>query len=193
MSLVVEFSERYSKWYYNLKDSELEARVSFWRNNLQSKDIEIKKSQEEELDKKRPQSKDSLETCITAFLKFDSYARSFFNGGTLNQLGKNQQHNFLKNFIHEYSNVNINFPKSNQQNKKPLYVKGKKIHYVIMNAMNNYDNNFVAEWGKGKNTPTILILGGKTSINTYNELKNKKINNVEVFNIDEFIEWVKQN
>ena len=195
MSLSQQFSQQYEAWYKKLRTDALAAKTLVLRKELLSPDNNIRSRAEEELENLRPPSNDPLGKCIKVFLSFDDYAHSLFNGNQLNQLASKQQHIFLKNKIYEYSNTEVNFPPAPRGRSKPklITINNHSIEYAIFNAMNNYKSEVQKRYSEGRTIPTIVIFAGMTSEIPIADLKLLNAKNIQVFNIDEFVEWLKQN
>jgi len=193
MSLSKQFGLEYAEAIVEAQLEAVKKEVESLREKITSKNEDTRSEGIKELSELVEKSSDSLDKVIKVFLNADCFANQLWKG-RFNRIGEQIQHEFLSSYIEKHSFKRIEFPKSNNRNRIPVEYKGHKIYYVIMNVLNNYDRNFIIEWkSKTFDTPTIVLFAGNSSEGTYNELKKENRNNFQVFNIDEIVEWVKQN
>jgi hypothetical protein len=189
MSLNEKFSKEYEEAVEAKQQEVISGLVNKLRTKLTSKDESKKKQGEIELSEIVVDSKDTFNTVIQAFIRLDCFANQCFKGKA-NRVGETIQPSFLSKFVKQQTNEEIEFCKPKQK----TIVHNTEVYYTISNQMNNYNNNVITDWSSKKlDKETILVCGGKSVETMYEKLKSKKINNLKVVDIEEFIKWIKQN
>ena len=192
MELTNKFTKEYSQQVVKAQEAKIKDLRDDLRNRLQSKDEIIKSKAEKEFKKMIQPTKVPLDLDINLFLINETFSVLLFKG-KVNQAGKDFQHEFLTKFIRNHSQINIEF-KSSKNNIKPSVVfKGIDVYYLLYNKMNSYSTKF-AEKFKEKNlkNKSILLINGDIKSHAYKNFQDK-IKNLDIMNIDQFVEWGEQN
>ena len=184
MSVIEKFNNDYAKSVSNKQYETIKSFVDDLRQRLQNEKTKLKA--EQEFSELIVKSNDTLSKCIKVFLSFDNYAFQLFKGNA-NRVGETIQPTFLKQFVKQQTNKEIEFNKPKQN----TIVNGVEVYYTISNQMNNYNKNTISDWSNKKlNNETVLLVCGKSYKTIYTELKAKNTKNLKVLDIEEFIEWI---
>ena len=207
IKVMLKFSERFDEYTNNTIQERIEDKVSKVRTQLNSKDpIRIENAKERIQNSVVESQKNNIENLIKLYLDSDAYAEQL-EKGRHNQAPSKLHHLYLKNYILEKTGETIKFPnlKKDEEGKfANVNYRGTIINYKLVNILNKFHKNYVKDFqnyylSNYSGDEMIMIIDGKESTKFRSDMKAavKEITlnhlNINVMDVEEFIEWIEKN